>query len=906
MRLLLLAALLLAAPVSAQTTVQPSPSDTLPPGVLAGLDAADSAPRTLDAIAIEPAAVDLDGVLDEPAWSTAPAATGFVQLRPSAGDPASERTEARVLYDDKAVYVGMRMHDSQADRINTHLGRRDSGLESDWAMVAFDSYHDERTAFLFQVSAAGVLSDALLYDDVNEDDSWDAVWDAAVSRDVDGWTAEFRIPLSQLRFAASEGEQTWGVEFSRKHFRTSEQTFWAPLDPEANGVVSQFGKLMSLRGLRAPRQLELQPYVASSLTRAPNDDALGVDPYYASNDLDPRVGLDLKYGLSSDLTLTATVNPDFGQVEADPAQVNLGGFELFFDERRPFFVEGRDAFSMEPRRFFSNARPDLLYTRRIGRSPQRTRFVPDGVYDRASEDGVYTDAPQQSTILGAAKLSGRVGPFSIGVLNAVTSREYGRFQAFDADGRPVEQGEALVEPLTNYAVARTKATFGRTIVGGLLTSVVREDGASALTSLLPQQATVAGLDLEHRLTDEWVVNGQLAGSYVSGSTDAITRLQTAFPRLYQRPDAGHLTLDTTRTSLSGLTGEVNVLKAGGEHWVGGLHTQFTSPGFDSNELGFQSRADNVGLGGVVVYQQNEAQGSFQRWDVNVFAGSDWNFDGDNRNAFIGGNASARLKSFWGGNMNWNLWPRTTGDRTTRGGPNTTDPAGYSISGNVSSDDRKPVSGYVWVGTQGTELGRRDYDSEVGVEVRPSSSVQIRVGPGLSIAHNPRQFVDIFEAPEMEATFGNRYVFGAIDQTTLSVEARVNWTFTPTLSLQTYVRPFVTRGQYDAFRQMTAPGQLDFPLFSDAEVAPNEDGSVMITPADGGDPFTVSPDFTVRALQGNAVLRWEYRPGSALFLVWQQQRNGFESDGAFRFGTGGRFFNDPVTNVFLVKLSYWLG
>ncbi len=902
MRLLLLVALVLSASVAAQTTVA---SADLPAAVLAGPDP-DDGPRTLGAHAIEADVITLDGQLDEAAWQEAPMAEGFVQHQPNPGQPASERSEARVLYDAGTLYVGMRLYDSQPAAILAPLGRRDANLTSDWAYVALDSYADQRTAFVFAVNPSGVLRDLLLYDDVNEDTSWDAVWEAATSRDAEGWTAEFRIPLSQLRYTPAEGEQEWGLQFGRDINRTGEKAFWAPMLPEDNGMVSLFGTLRGLRGLRAPRQLELQPYVASSLTRAPNDDDLGRDPYYASNDLDPRVGLDLKYGLSSDLTLTATVNPDFGQVEADPAQVNLGGFELFFEERRPFFVEGREAFSMEPRRFFSNGRPDLLYTRRIGRSPQRGNFVPDGMDDLVGDGTVYTDAPQQSTILGAAKLSGRIGPFSVGVLNAVTAREYGRFQAFDEQGQPVGQGEALVEPLTNYAVARTKGTFGSTIVGGVLTSVVREEGALELASLLPQQATVAGLDVEHRLTDAWVVNGQLAGSYISGSTDAITRLQTAFPRLYQRPDANHLTLDTTRTSLSGLTGELNVLKAGGEHWVGGLHTQFTSPGFDSNELGFQSRADNVGFGGVIVYQQNEPQGPFQRWNANFFGGSDWNFDGDNRNAFIGGNASARLKSFWGGNMNWNLWPRTTGDRTTRGGPNTTDPAGYSISGNVSSDDRKPISGYVWVGTQGTELGRRAYDSEMGMEIRPSSSVQVSIGPGLSVAHNPRQFVSIVEDEGFEATFGNRYVFGAIDQTTLSLQARVNWTFTSKLSLQTYVRPYVARGRYDAFRQMTAPGQLDFPRFSDAEVAQNDDGSVTITPADGGDAFDLSPDFTVRALQGNAVLRWEYRPGSALFLVWQQQRSGYDSDGAFRFGTNGGFFNDPVTNVFLIKLSYWLG
>ena len=897
MRVLLLVALLLGTPALAQTGLPSAPADSL-----AALDL-DGGPPTLGALAVEAGAIAVDGLLDEAAWGQAAVADGFVQLRPEPGDAASERTEARVLYDGAALYVGMRMHDSQPDAILAPLARRDANVSSDWSYVGIDSYHDRRTAFVFAVNPAGVLRDLLVYDDVNEDDSWDAVWTAATTRDAQGWTAEFRIPLSQLRYAAAEGEQAWGLQFGRDLNRAGETSFWSPMLPEDNGMVSRFGTLDGLRGLRAPKRLELQPYVASSLTRAPGN---AFDPYYAENDLDPRVGLDLKYGITSDITLTATVNPDFGQVEADPARVNLSGFELSFEERRPFFVEGSEAFSMEPRRFFSNGRPSLLYTRRIGRAPQRGSFVPGEIYELAGEGGsVYTDSPQQSTILGAAKLSGRVGPFSVGVLDAVTGREYGRFQAFDPDNEHLTTGEALVEPLTNYAVARARGTFGRTIVGGLLTSVLREEGESALGALLPDQATVLGADLEHRLSDEWIVNGQLAGSTVSGSADAITRLQTAFPRVYQRPDASHLTLDSTRTSLSGVTAEMNVLKAGGEHWVGSFHSQLTTPGFDANDLGFVRRADQASVGGVVVYQQNSPQGPFQRWSANVFGGAGWNFDGDRTNTFIGGNANARLKSFWGAGMNWNAWPQTLGDRTTRGGPLTTDPGGFAISGNVYSDDRKPVSGYVWAGTQRNGLGRRAYDSQAGVEVRPSSSVQLSVGPGLSVSTDPRQFVGIFDAPELEATFGRRYVFGAIDQTTLSLETRLDWTFRPTLSLQLYARPFVTRGRYDAFRQMTAPAQLDFPQFADSEVARNADGSVTISPANG-DAFSVRPDFTVRALQGNAVLRWEYRPGSALFVVWQQQRNGFESDGVFRLGTDGGVFNDPVTNVFLVKLSYWLG
>ena len=909
MRLSTLAAVLLAAPLAAQTAAPSKPP-------LAG-------PPSLSARAVEPGAIDLDGQLTEAAWADAEVARDFVQIRPAPGAPSTEPTEARVVYDGDALYVGMTLHDSRPDAILAPLGRRDADLTSDWAFVALDSYFDRRTAFVFAVNPAGVQRDLLVYEDVREDDSWDAVWDVATQRTPTGWTAEFRIPLSQLRYAADRPVQTWGLQFGRDHVRTGESGFWAPMSPDVNGMVSQFGTLSDLRDLRAPRRLELVPYAASALTRAPGD---ARDPYYAPTAVAPRLGLDVKYGVTSDVTLAATVNPDFGQVEQDPAQVNLGGFELFLQERRPFFVEGTDAFSMEPRRYFSTNRPNLLYTRRIGRSPQRGQFVPGDAYRAAGEDGVvYADAPRQSTILGAAKLSGRAGRFSFGVLDAVTGPEYGRFQAVAADGTVATDGRALVEPATNYAVVRARGTFGRTIVGGLATSVLRSTADPAIDGLLPAQATVAGLDVEHPLGD-WTLSGQLAGSVVSGSAASIARVQRAFPRLYQRPDAGHLRLDDTRTSLAGLTGELNLLKTSGEHWLAGVHANVTTPGFDSNELGFQSRADEAGGGVVVIYNQNQPRGVFQRWGANVFTGAGWNFAGDRTTTFAGANANARFRNFWGANANVSAGPRTVDDRGTRGGPLLTDPAGGNVNVSVRSDDRKAVSGYAYGYASASEIGGRNGGGGGGLEARPSSSVTVRLGPELSRSFAPQQYVRSVEAPGLDTTFGRRYLFGELDRTTLSLDARVDWTFTPTLSLQVFARPFVSTGRYRAFRQLTEAGQLRMPTFGDGFgsvetgrfESDGEGGSVFVpdasaaeayrlTGADGGTATLANPDFTVRALQGNAVLRWEYRPGSAFFLVWQQQRSGFATDGALRFRRDVRgLFADEVTNVFLVKLSYWLG
>jgi hypothetical protein len=863
--------------------------------------------RALTATPVEAGAIRLDGILDEPAWARAEAAIDFVQYTPNAYARATETTVGRVLVGPAALYVGMRMNDAQPEAIDARLARRDQAVPGDHAAIVIDSYDDDRTAFFFRVSPGGVMMDILFYDDGEADRSWDAVWDVATTRDAGGWTAEFEIPLSQFRYAGGAGPHTWGFQLARIHFRTGELSYWEPRSPTEAGYVSQFGTLTIPADLPSPRRFEAVPYVASSATRAPGDAA---DPFYAETDLTPRIGADVRVGLTSGLTLAATVNPDFGQVEADPAQVNLGGFELFFPEQRPFFVEGADAFSMAPRRFISTARPSLLYTRRIGRAPQRTRFVPSAVDDAAGEAGaVYTDAPQQSTILGAAKVSGRAGRFSVGALAAATQAEYGRFRAFDGAGGVVGDGRALVEPFSVYTVGRARGTFGETIVGGLLTSVVRDTSTPEIGALLPTTATVAGLDVELPVAAAWRVTAQVAGSALTGSADAIAALQTAFPRAYQRPDAAHLSLDSTRTALAGWTAEANLLKTDGDHWIGAVHASATSPGFDANDLGFQPRADIAGVDLFAGYRQPNAAGIFNSWEVDLEAGASWNFGGDRTRTGVEVSASGQLRSFWSVSAGADFSLRAVDDRLTRGGPAALADAGGDVFVSVSSDSRKPVAGSWSAFAFDNELGRSGLGTSLGLTVQPTDAVSVSLVPRAEVRDNPRQYVTVFDEPAAATTFGRRYVFGGLDAATVSLDARLDWLFSPTLSLQLYARPFATRGRYRAFKAFDAPGAFRLPVYGLdlGTTTENADGSTTIDPGDGGAPFTLDRDFTVRSLQGNAVLRWEYRPGSALFLVWQQQREGIEGDGALRFGRDvGGLFADPATNVFLVKLSYWLG
>ena len=854
------------------------------------------------AVRIEPAERPvLDGRLDEAAWSRAEVASGFTQLRPEPGEPASQRTEALVLYDDDALYVGFRAHDTEPEQIVRRLARRDEWTVSDKVLVSVDSYGDGRTAFAFGVNAAGVKVDFLIYNDTDEDMSWDAIWDVAVGElPGGGWTAEFRIPLSQLRFRSGDGPQTWGIEFQRDLARNQEQAFWAPLLPDVDGVVSRFGRLDGLDGLRAPRGLEVQPYVASTLVREPGD---GANPFYRENALSGSVGADVKYGLTSNLTLSATINPDFGQVEADPAVVNLSQFENFFEERRPFFVEGIDVFQFGQTRAYNvSNRPAFFYSRRIGRPPQR--FL-------GGDAVAFVDRPDQTTIATAAKLSGKVGPWSLGLLDAVTLEETARYVSPDG-----VEATAPVEPLSNYLVGRVKRDFrgGGSFVGGLLTATNRNLTGDAFDAVVAEQAYVGGLDFEHTWADRtWAVSGVFAGSYVGGDAALIERLQRAPQRYYQRPDAEGLSVDSTRTSLTGGFTELSVARTGGK-LRGSLSLNAVTPGFDTNDLGFQFRADGYALSGIVLYNENEPGADWLRyWGTNVNWNTSFNGDGQLINRGINFNADLQLKNLWGGGIYVGGNPaEVTNDRLTRGGPLAKRPADIGFNPWIYSDDRKAVSGsaYMYLRTEFNDEPEFDRNFGLDVTVRPSDRLDVTLSPNFSSELDTDQYVTRVDDGAAAETFGSRYVFANIRQRSFSLGLRANWTFTPELSLQLFARPFITAGQYSSFKELAAPGTYDFTVYGEdaGAISEAEDGGFRIEPGDGGEAFTIGdPDFNFRSLRGNAVLRWEYRPGSTLFVVWQQQRNGFEPFGDFDLDRDfGAIFREDVSNVFLVKLSYWLG
>jgi hypothetical protein len=894
----LLASLLaLAAPAAAQ-------NGTHPTGPTPRLQAVE---RTVPIV--------LDGVLDEAVWQSAGPATDFTQQDPNEGRPATQRTEIRLAYDAEALYIGARMFDSLGARgVRTRLARRDQDTESDYIEFVLDTYHDHTGRTILHVNPSGVKFDAGQASPY-ADPSWDPVWAAETRIDSLGWTAELRIPFSQLRFPR-DTVQTWGMQVWRYVQRLNEISMWSFWGKRENGGPVRFGHV---EGLRAPRnrgRMELLPY---ALTRASYVTPLQPgSPFQDGQDYDMRVGGDIKYQLSSTLTLDATINPDFGQVEVDPAVVNLSAFETFYEEKRPFFVEGSGLFGFGGFSCIncSNVQSmSLFYSRRIGRSPQGFVTLPDAE---------FSHTPENSTILAAAKVTGRTtGGLQLGLLDAFTRSERALVQD-SAGNRHTEE----VEPATNYLVARTRRNFrgGNATVGAMATSVVRWFDSDALERRLPGHAEAVGVDWEMWWRNRtYRLMGNVALSNTSGDSLAIARLQRSPARYFNRPDRtsggnGLFSdlLDTRATALRGHGGYLRFAKDAGDwQWEGAVN--YRSPGFEVNDAAFLSRADYVWTLGNVMRVWNTPTRHYRDWSA-LFGGQhEVNFDGDRTSAQLHAFTGGQLANYWNAAFYTEWYPEVSDDRASRGGPVVRRAGGYLLHARMSTDARKRLVFSLAGNRLAYADGGRYLAVNGSVRVKPAPNVQFSIGPAYSYEKSTQQFV--LRHPDATATHfaGHRALFADIDQNQLSMNTRLNWTFTPTLTLELFAQPFVFAGDYSRFKEFTGTRTTetrvygeDFGTICFDEAAnrytadPNGDCGV----AGGASAQAFSfgnPDLNFRSLRGNAVLRWEYRPGSTLFVVWQQQRAGAMPFGEFDFSRDtNAIFEQRPDNIFVIKASYWIG
>lgn len=869
--------------------------------------------------ALRPSEIDLDGVLDDAAWAAAAPASGFIQREPVEGVPAEEDTEVRVLFDGDAIWIGLRMWDSRPTGISRQLFRRDDNGQADFVEVGIDPNMDRRTGYLFRITAANVQGDAYLYDDERQDNAWDAVWSSAVSVDDRGWSAELRIPLSQIRYDASDDVQTWGFNVHRLRLSTNERTFFSLVSRLQQGTVSQSGTLGGIRVPGSAGRAELRPYLVSSLHRGP---AEAGDPFFDGSDASSRVGMDLRYGLGAAFTLDATLNPDFGQVEADPAVINLSAFETFQQERRPFFVEDARVFDFS----LSGGRNQLFYSRRVGRSPQGG--APDGT--------AYEDIPENATILGAAKLSGRTSSgLSVGALAAVTGNERGR-ALFDDSG---QVGDFLVEPRTEYGVLSLQQDLrgGASTFGGILTGLRRELPEDGSFEFLPSTAFNGGLRFEHQWNDrEWALTGFAAGSLVRGSEEAITRIQRASNHYFQRPDATRFSLDPTAMSMSGAEWRLQFERRSGEHWTGALWAAQVTKGFDINDLGFSGSAERLDGGFRFGYREITPRSLFRSYNVSfstyhnisheVLDDGPFSWDAI-QDAYLRGssslNAHGTLLNYWSGNVSVSYTPDGMSRSNTRGGPVMQDPGGWRVDSRFNSDRRAKVS---WGGNlelRGENQGAGGEISASGnVQIRPSSRLELNLQPRFQTERMSDQYVTSTDVLSYEPTYGRRYLFADLERRSLSMETRLDWTFTTKLTLQLYAQPLLSSGDFVTYKQLHQPRTFDFQDFQEGAALPSSSGvrcaggsicsvdgrQYVDFDGDGAADFDFSErDFNVRSLVGNAVLRWEYRPGSTVFLVWQRRQADRVLQGDFDFGRDvGALFDAPSDDRFIIKVNYWLG
>ena len=821
---------------------------------------------TVEAVAV-PAngPIVLDGKLNEEIWQQAPVISEFQQREPAEGQPPTFKTEARVAYDDAAIYIGVRAFDSDASKLVGILTRRDQRSPSDWIRIVVDSYFDKRSGYEFGVNPVGVKTDRYYFNDGNSDDSWDAVWDVEVEKDADGWRAEFRIPFSQLRFNNTAGGPV-GFAVIREVGRLAETSTWPMLSRNANGFVSQFGELTGLKMGGTPKRFELMPYTVARLNTQPVEHG---NPLAHSPDPNASLGLDLKYAVTPGLTLTATANPDFGQVEADPAVVNLDAFETFFQERRPFFVEGSGTFRFNMDCNDGNC-TGLFYSRRIGRSPQ-------GFADTV--DGEYSKQPDTATILGAAKLTGRLGGFSLGALTAVTARE----DAEIASASSLVRRNQNVEPLTGYTVIRARKEYRNQSSLGLMTTSTNRQLAPQL-NFLSKNAFAGGVDYDWRLSPMYAVQGYWATTHIKGSTEAITRLQENNVHGFQRPDADYLGVDRDTTALNGQAGAIGLSKISGESTRFNSNFSFKSPGFDSNDLGFMRHADEKTMGNWFQWRDFKP-GKYVRtyaFNLNQYAG--WNYGGDRLWSGANVNMHWSWANYYSNGFGINYDAANYRDRVTRGGPGVLGNPGKSIWYYFNTDNRKPLSFYYSGNHWADRFGSSRHGYNPGVNWRPTSSISLNAGIRFDINHDDAQWVSNVK----EASGLKRYVFGRIDQTTVGINARFNYTMTPNLSLQVYAEPFVSAGDYSNFRELVN-GRAD--NYADRYRAY---------------AYSRNPDFNYRSFRTTNVLRWEYKPGSSLFVVFQQGKSDGRDFGDFQFRRDlGGVFSAPSHNVFLVKFSYWL-
>lgn len=845
------------------------------------------------------ATITLDGIPDEEAWNTVDWGGDFTQWQPNEGQRPSQESNFKILYDTKFLYIAYRCHDTAPDSIIKRMGRRDE-FPGDWIEINIDSYHDLRTAFSFTLSISGVRGDEFVSSDGNNwDASWNPIWYGKTHADKQGWTAEVKIPFSQLRYN-NDAEKVWGFQVTRRLFRKEERSTWQYI-PQNSGVwVSRFGELHGLKNIPMHRQVEIAPYVVAQADKYQKQPG---NPFAKGFDAKITGGLDGKLAITNDLILDFTINPDFGQVEADPSQVRIDGFQNFFEERRPFFIESRNIFDYQLTGSEAGGDYDadlLFYSRRIGSSPH-------GFPNLGNDE--YAKSPQNATILGAAKFSGKTKKgWSIGILESVTERE---MATIDHLG---ERRKELIEPLTNYFVGRLQKDIksGNTIIGGIVTAVNREKG---LSDFLHRNAYSGGVDFLHYWKGRtWYIRGNVVFSHVNGTKEAILNTQLAFEHLFQRPNAKELSVDNNRTSLTGMGATVRFGKIGGRSGRLGQVFKFEtgltvrSPGLELNDIGFMLTSNEINHFTWAGYHYQKSFSIFRSARLNYNHWSRWDYGGQFLYQAFNFNSHATFKNNWqaGTGATWN--PYEVSNNALRGASSMRRPAGIGHNFYVITDFRKKLYFNLQV-FNGWGFGKTIKDNNITFTTNFQPLDALRGSISASYSHYWRKQDQFVENVSYNGT--TRTIVGEVKQNTLRFTARLSYNITPDLTVQYYGQPFITRPLYDKFAYVSDPLAKEyndrFHIFTPAELQFSNGQYIVDENTDGNPDYSFGkPDFNFVQFRSNLVVRWEYRPGSELYLVWSQSSSpdAFgELDTPIFRSLFDNAFADQSRNIFLVKWMY---
>lgn len=833
----------------------------------------------------------IDGRLDDPVWNEKGEWTEtFVQYAPYARALTPSTTRAKLFYDDKYIYVGVYCKDAKPERMNRFIGNRDDNTIGDLVSIAFDTYHDYRAAPEFNVNIGGNKTDLIVTDKREVNLSWNAVWEARthVNMPDSSWTVEFKIPFSQLRYNQLSEDGLWGLHIRRVMRHNNETQNWSLIPAKNNGHVFSFGNMYGMDSLPKPKGIEFLPY---AMGKYRNEPKIPGSPYQKGHLWGGNVGLDAKFALS-DFTLDVTINPDYGQVELDPSVMNLTAYETFYDEKRPFFLEGKHILD------FTNGNDMMFYTRRIGASPSYRPQEIDNVHS-------FADTKENVPIIGALKLTGtnRHG-VTVGLVQSVTARSSVKVTR---NGR---ESKEVVEPLTNYTVARVQKNWkGNSLLGGMITSVNRALNEPYLENFLVRNAFTAGVDFTQYFNNRlYYIDMKGMFSSLNGTKEAILALQQSPTHYYQRASGqSYLGVDPNRTALNGTGGSIKVGRKGNAKWTFSESFSWSSPGFDLNDMGYMREADVKTNETEVSFRQTEVWKMFRSNTITLTQKNQWNYGGTsiNNDIALGWETmfTNRYQITFKETFGWNQ----IDSRMLRGGPDMRFDPYFTTSFKFNTDKaRRIMFKFQYEGDHNTD-GYNSFNTiKPSLTFRMGNHVYLSGEFDYSWNKDNLQYIGTLQSNGFWFYGLPIDLMGNMDQKTYGLTMKLQVNVTPDISFQFYSAPFTSTATFDSFK---VPHDTKSRTYSERfyTFKPDEirysNGVYTIGP-DRNHEFK-DPNFSFNEFRCNLVARWEYLPGSTLYLVWEHTMSNRDD---YRIGGWGnnldRMFGLPATNVFMVKLNYW--